>query len=275
MADPDPRASLLPLAGEIVAASRCAADGLARAAHLAWGWMRVVYNAWAAVFVFSSAWEGFDTAPANGCPGNASSCISSGTCSLTFPAARSRLWPPLCGRSSSKGTRGRQDLVSRSGSSMRKSFAHCEAFGLTPFLSPWIPSAREGLSAGTGRPGRRHGRQWRRGPPLPALRCAQRGASVATGGSARGGSQGGGGPSAPRLLQNLTPPPARLPPGCSAPTKLDSQLALPWRTGWASGRRGARERDSNSAGVRYPRAEWILLCMYTCSMKCPICARAS
>jgi len=60
-------------------------------------------------------------------------------------------------------------LVSRSGSSMRKSFAVCEAFGLTPFPSPWIPSAREGLSAGTGRPG--------------------------------------------RLLQNLTPPPARLSPG--------------------------------------------------------------
>ena len=60
---------------------------------------------------------------------------------------------------------------------------------------------------------RRHSRQWRRGPPLPALRCAQRSASVATGGSARGGSQGGGGPKAPRLLQNLTPPPARLPPG--------------------------------------------------------------
>jgi len=46
-------------------------------------------------------------------------------------------------------------LVSRSGSSMRKSFALCEAFGLTPFPSPWIPpfqdaarSAREGLSAG-------------------------------------------------------------------------------------------------------------------------------
>jgi len=111
--------------------------------------------------------------------------------------------------------------------------------------------------------------------PCTALRAARCGASVATGGSARGGSQGGGGPSAPRLLQNLTPPPARLPPGCSAPTKLDSQLALPWRTGWASGRRGARERASNSAGVRYPRAEWILLCMYTCSMKCPICARAS
>ena len=35
-------------------------------------------------------------------------------------------------------------LVSRSGSSMRKSFALCEAFGLTPFP----------LSAGTGRPGR-------------------------------------------------------------------------------------------------------------------------
>ena len=31
---------------------------------------------------------------------------------------------------------------------MRKSFAHCEAFGLNPFASPWIPSAREGLSAG-------------------------------------------------------------------------------------------------------------------------------
>ena len=86
-------------------------------------------------------------------------------------------------------------LVSRSGSSMRKSFALCEAFGLTPCPSPWIPpfqdaarSAREGLSAGSCR---RHSRQWRRG----------------------GGSQGGGGPSAPRLLQYLTPPPARLPPG--------------------------------------------------------------
>ena len=31
---------------------------------------------------------------------------------------------------------------------MRKSFALWEAFGLTPFPSPWIPSAREGLSAG-------------------------------------------------------------------------------------------------------------------------------
>ena len=92
-------------------------------------------------------------------------------------------------------------LVSRSGSWMRKSFALCEAFGLTPFPSPWIPpfqdaarSAREGLSAGTGRPGRRHSRQWRRGPPLPALRCAQRGASAATGGCARVRGGGGGRP---------------------------------------------------------------------------------
>ena len=85
-------------------------------------------------------------------------------------------------------------LVSRSGSSMRKSFALCEAFGLTPFPSPWIPSAREGLSAGTGRPGRRHSRPWRRGPPLPALRCAQRGASVATGCCARVRGGGGGRP---------------------------------------------------------------------------------
>ena len=36
--------------------------------------------------------------------------------------------------------------------------------------------SRGALSAGTGRPGRRHSRQWRRGPPLPALRCAQRSA---------------------------------------------------------------------------------------------------
>ena len=85
-------------------------------------------------------------------------------------------------------------IVSRSGSSMGKPFALCEAFGLTPFLSPWIPSAREGLSAGTGRPGRRHSRPWRRGPPLPALRCAQRGASVATGGCARVRGGGGGRP---------------------------------------------------------------------------------
>ena len=99
-------------------------------------------------------------------------------------------------------------LVSRSGSSMRKSFALCEAFGLTPFgpgaparrgetapfPSPWIPSAREGLSAGTGRPGRRHSRPWRRGPPLPALRCAQRGAGAATGGCARVRGGGGGRP---------------------------------------------------------------------------------
>jgi len=49
-------------------------------------------------------------------------------------------------------------LAPRSGSSMRKSFALCEAFGLTPFgpgaparrgetapfPSPWIPSARYG-----------------------------------------------------------------------------------------------------------------------------------
>ena len=120
-------------------------------------------------------------------------------------------------------------LVSRLGSSMRKSFALCEAFGLTPFSSPWIPSAREGLSAGTGRPGRRHSRQWRRGPPLPALRCAQRSASVATGGSARGGSQGGGGPKAPRLLQNLTPPPARLPPG-NAHMRRGRGQGWGWRT---------------------------------------------
>ena len=84
--------------------------------------------------------------------------------------------------------------MSRSGSSMRKSFAHCEAFGLTPFPSPWIPSAREGLSAGTGRPDRRHSRPWRTGPPLPALRCAQRGASAATGGCARVRGGGGGRP---------------------------------------------------------------------------------
>ena len=99
-------------------------------------------------------------------------------------------------------------VVSRSGSSMRKPFALCEAFGLTPFgpgtparrgetapfPSPWIPSAREGFSAGTGRPGRGHSRAWRRGPPLPALRCAQRGASVATGGCARVRGGGGGRP---------------------------------------------------------------------------------
>ena len=127
-------------------------------------------------------------------------------------------------------------LVSRSGSSMRKSFALCEAFGLTPFPSPWIPpfqdaarNAREGLSAGTGRPGRRHSRQWRRGPPLPALRCAQRSAGLATGGSARGGSQGGGGPSAPRLLQNLTPLPARLPPG-NGHTRRGRGQGWGWRT---------------------------------------------
>jgi hypothetical protein len=90
---------------------------------------------------------------------------------------------------------------------MRKSFALCEAFGLTPFPSPWIPpfqdaarSAREGLSAGTGRPGRRHSRPWRRGPPLPALRCAQRGASVATGGCARVRGGGGGRPRAFGML---------------------------------------------------------------------------
>ena len=77
---------------------------------------------------------------------------------------------------------------------MRKSFALCEAFGLTPFPSPWIPSAREGLSAGTGRPGRRHSRQRRRGPPLPAPRCAQRGASVAAGCCARVRGGGGGRP---------------------------------------------------------------------------------
>jgi hypothetical protein len=95
--------------------------------------------------------------------------------------------------------RARRSLVSRSGSSMRKSFAHCEAFGLTPFPSPSIPpfqdaarSAREGLSAGTGRPGRRHSRQWRGGPPLPAPRCAQRGASVAAGCCARVRGGGGG-----------------------------------------------------------------------------------
>ena len=63
----------------------------------------------------------------------------------------------------------------------------------------------------------------------PALRCAQRGASVATGGSARGGSQGGGGPSAPRLLHNLTPPPARLPPG-NAHTRRGRGLGFGW--GW-------------------------------------------
>ena len=86
----------------------------------------------------------------------------------------------LAGNGAVSGTgdrqRGRGNLESRSGSSMKKSFALCEAFGLTPFPSPWIPSAREGLSAGTGRPGRGHSRPWRRGPPLPALRCAQRGA---------------------------------------------------------------------------------------------------
>ena len=112
---------------------------------------------------------------------------------------------------------------------MRKSFALCEAFGLTPFPSPWIPSAHEGLSAGTGRPGRRHSRQGRRGPPLPALHCAQRSACVATGGSARGGSQGGGGPSAPRLLQNLTPLPARLPPG-NAHTRRGRGQGWGWMT---------------------------------------------
>ena len=132
-------------------------------------------------------------------------------------------------------------LESRSGSSMRKSFALREAFGLTPFP----------LSAGTGRPGRRHSRQWRRGPPLPALRCAQRGASVATGGSARGGSQGGGGPKAPRLLQNLTPPPARLPPG-NGHTRRGRGQGWGWRTTTAV--RPARVARPRSCTSRSPAA---------------------
>jgi len=78
---------------------------------------------------------------------------------------------------------------------MRKSFALWKAFGLTPFPSPWIPRRSRGaLSAGTGRPGRRHSRPWRRGPPLPALRCAPRSASAATGCCPRVRGGGGGRP---------------------------------------------------------------------------------
>jgi len=98
---------------------------------------------------------------------------------------------------------------------------------------------------------RRHSRQWRRGPPLPALRCAQRGASVATGGSARGGSQGGGGPSAPRLLQDLTPPPARLPPG-DGHTRRGRGQGWGWRTTTAV--RHARVARPRSCTSRSPAA---------------------
>ena len=85
--------------------------------------------------------------------------------------------------------------VSRSGSSMRKSFALCECLRPHPLPLALDPERTRGaLSAGTGRPGRRHSRPWRRGPPLPALRCAQRGASVATGCCARVRGGGGGRP---------------------------------------------------------------------------------
>ena len=74
---------------------------------------------------------------------------------------------------------GSSELVSRSGSSMRKSFALCEAFGLTPFPSPWIPpfqdaarSAREGLSAGKLPPTQPSVAE-RPSAPCTALRAAQ------------------------------------------------------------------------------------------------------
>jgi hypothetical protein len=72
---------------------------------------------------------------------------------------------------------GESALVSRSGSSMRKSFALCEAFGLTPF-GPRAPAARRGSRPPSPRPGsrahargsppascRRHSRPWRRAAP--------------------------------------------------------------------------------------------------------------
>ena len=90
---------------------------------------------------------------------------------------------------------------------MRKSFALCEAFGLTPFPSPWIPSAREGLSAGKLPPTQPSVAE-RPSAPCTALRGAQ--CKCRYGRLRVGGSQGGGGPKAPRLLQDLTPPPARL-----------------------------------------------------------------
>ncbi len=62
---------------------------------------------------------------------------------------------------------------------MRKSFALCEAFGLTPFPSPWIPpfqdaarSAREGLSAGKLPPTQPSVAE-RPSAPCTALRAAQ------------------------------------------------------------------------------------------------------
>ena len=69
---------------------------------------------------------------------------------------------------------------------MRKSFALCEAFGLTPFgpgaparrgetapfPSPWIPSAREGLSAGNLAPTLPSVAE-RPSAPCTALRAAQ------------------------------------------------------------------------------------------------------
>ena len=151
----------------------------------------------------------------------------------------------------------RRLLLSRSGSPMRKSFALCEAFGLTPFRAkppdprgalrgaqPRGPLRREGVAdtavsggealrslhcaarsaaqvslraAPRGEDlkeagGRRPPASFKtsplprldsllgtvtragRGPPLPALRCAQRGASAATGGCARVRGGGGGRP---------------------------------------------------------------------------------
>ena len=107
---------------------------------------------------------------------------------------------------------------------MKKSFAFGEAVDLTPCPSPWIPSAREGLSAvrlpstqpSVAERGRNSRGRGAEGPPppskphpspgltpscggshspgealrSPALRCAQRGASVATGCCAR--ARGGG-----------------------------------------------------------------------------------
>ena len=55
---------------------------------------------------------------------------------------------------------------------MRMSFALCEAFGLTPFPSPWIPSAREGLSPGKLPPSQPSVAE-RPSAPCTALRAAQ------------------------------------------------------------------------------------------------------
>ena len=145
---------------------------------------------------------------------------------------RSNAQPVSCDtgwRVSAPWTRRRESpLVSRSGSSMGKSFALCEAFGLTPFRAKPPEAQPRGplRRAWTTRPPTQLSVAERPSAPCTALRAARckcRYGRLRAGRiSRRRGAEG------PRLLQDLTPPPARLPPG-NAHTRRGRGQGWGWR----------------------------------------------